>query len=516
MTATLDAGVHGRRAEAAGRPPIMRWEVAALVGAMAVVVVVGVIAIGRGAPLLWDEAVYSLRVRDLVGPPVRGDYWIEVRAPGLPVLLSVVGLLPGSDALLSGDAVALRSLCLGFAVVGVAVTWGIARMLIGPRAAAVAAWLLAIAPGWHESSWQVMPDIPGAVLALAAMAVILSAARDGRLSWWALLAAPLCGAATLVRYGAPLLIGPAVVAALLLRWDAVRTSKVRGLAVLASTALAAGVVWFVPTVTGSSRAPVLIFAGRQDDKAVPALQSAADFATRLFQAVGPVFGPLVVVGGGLALVAALRYRALRGPVIACTLIPLSILLLMLFGIAQYNVRYLAPALPFLAILAAAGLVRLADPPTSPAALALATVIGLAGVGVAADTAIDRTDELHRRFAPVRAAYGHITRTTAPPCVVLDHNPTAEWYTGCASFGAPGLPRPVTDPPPRGGVGPDEPLSAVLRDYPNRGNPPPGMQVVLKDVAIGATRSGSEVTVLDLGTVGRYAAALERRGMPLRR
>ena len=146
-------------------------------------------------------------------------------------------------------------MCLGVAVAGVAITWLIARSLIGPHGAAVAACLLAIAPGWHESSWQVVPDIPGAVLTLAAIAVILYAARDGRLSWWALLAAPLCGAATLVRYGAPLLIGPAVVAALLLRWDAVRASKVRGLAVLASTALAAAVVWFVPAASHRGARP---------------------------------------------------------------------------------------------------------------------------------------------------------------------------------------------------------------------------------------------------------------------
>jgi len=472
-----------------------------------------VIALSRGVPLLWDEAVYSLRVRDLVGPPVRGHYWIDVRAPGLPLLLSAIGLVPGSDALLSGDAVALRSMCLGLAVAGVAITWLIARALIGPRGAAVAACLLAIAPGWHESSWQVMPDIPGAVLTLTAMAVILSAARDGRLSWWALLAAPLCGAATLVRYGAPLLIGPAVVAALLLRWDVVRTSKVRGVVVLASTALAAAVVWFVPIVTGTSRPPVAIFMDRQDDKAVPALQSAADFATRLLQAVGPVFGLLVVVGGAVALVAALRHRALRGPVVACALIPLSVLAFMLFGIAQYNVRYLAPALPFLAILAAAGLVRLTDRLTATAAVALAVGVGIVGAGVAADTTVDRAARLTQRFGPVGAAYRDITRTIAPPCVVLDHNPTAEWYTDCAAFGALGLPHPVADPAPRGAVGSDEPLVAVLRHHPDRGNPSPAMQALLEDVAVGAVHRSGDVTVLDLGTVERYAAALGRRGLP---
>jgi len=512
VTATLDTGVHGRQDAGTGRQSIARWEVIAVAAAMSVVVVIGVIAISRGAPLLWDEAVYSLRVRDLVGEAVRGHYWIEVRAPGLPVLLSPVGLLPGGDDLLSGgDAAALRGMCLGLAVVGVGLTWLIARFLIGSHGAALAAWLLVIAPGWHESSWQVMPDIPGAVLTLAAMAVILFAARGERVSWWALLAAPLCGAATLVRYGAPLLIGPAVLAALLLRWEAVRSSRLRSLLVLASTAVAAGIVWFVPAVTGSSRPPVLIFAGRQDDKAVPALTSAADFLTRLFELVGPVFGPLVLVGGGVALVAAVRHRVLRGPVVACALIALSVLLLMLFGIAQYTVRYLAPSLPFLAILAAAGLIHIADRPTSQAVVVLASAIGIVGVGLAADTAVHRTNEMLQTFGPVRSSYEDITSSAERPCVVLDHNPTAEWYTACAAFGASNLPHLAAHTLPRAGVDPDEPLFVVIRHWPNRANPSPQAQALLEESVVGVDRSQA-VTVLDMGTVGQFTALLERRGL----
>jgi hypothetical protein len=282
--------------------------------------------------------------------------------------------------------------------------------------------------------------------------------------------------------------------------------------VLVSTAAAAGIVWFVPAVTGTSRPPVLIFAARQDDKALPALTSAADFLTRLVEMVGPVFGVAVVVGGAVALVAAVRQSSLRAPVVACTLIALSVLLLMLFGIAEYSVRYLVPSLPFLAILAAAGLTYVADRPTSHAVVALVAAVGIVGVGLAANTAVDRTNELQERFGPVRTAYENITGTAERPCVVLDNNPTAEWYTGCAAFGVSDLLRHLARTPQGSGVDSDEPLFAVIRDYPNWGNPSLPMQALLEELAVGAVATSQTVTVLDLGSVRRLTAALERRGM----
>lgn len=484
-----------------------------MAGAMAVVAIIGAVAIGRGAPMLWDEAVYSLRVRDAVGAGVSGSYWLEVRAPGLPFMLAGVVLLTGADGFLAtGDATALRAVCLAIAVTGVGLTWLLARLLAGAAAAVIAAWILAITPGWNESSWQVMPDIPGAVLTVAAMVVILLAARGGRLSWWAVLAAPLAGVATLTRYGAPLTIGPAILAALLLRWEAVRSSTLRAAVVLLSTAAAAGIVWFVPAVTGVSRAPVLIFLGRQDDKAIPALTSAADFAVTFAEALGPIVVVLVLVGGGAALAPRWQRPGLRWPALACAAIAGIALLLMLVGIAEYNVRYFAPALPFLAIVAAIGLAGLVGSRPTRAVVAVAAVTTVVGLGLAASTALDRTRELYDRFATVRDAYGVITREVRPPCVVLDNNPTAEWYTGCAAFGAAELPAPGA--PWRGGlIGVDEPVFAVVRDYPNRGNPSDAMRAVLDDVAVGVTEVG-DVTVLELGTAGEYAAALERRGVSL--
>lgn len=516
MTATLDTGVHhGAPPEGGLRRPD-RWEIVAVVLAMSTVVIIGVIAISRGAPLLWDEAVYSLRVRDLVGEGVRGFYWLEVRAPGLPLLLAPAHLAFG------GSDVVLRGASLVFAVAGVGLTWVITRLILGRPYAVVAAWLLVIAPGWHESSWQVMPDIPGTVVTLAAMAVILLAARGERLAWWAVLAAPLAGAATLVRYGAPLLIAPAILAAFLLRWRTVRSSKVWALVVLALTAVAAGVVWFVPQVTGTSGAPVLQFATRQDDKAIPVLASAADLFTHLLELVGPVFGPLVIVGGVVAAVAARRHRELRGPLVACVLIALSVLGLMLFGIAEYHLRYLAPALPFLAIVAAIGLVQIARRLPRRAIVAISAIVGVVGVGVAVDTAVDRTIELQRRYGPTRAGFETIDALTNPPCSVVHRNPAAEWYTGCAILRPADLHRAAVRGWPRPGVPGDEPSFVVIRngrspvDLARRQRGQVGgtqtQGALLEQLAVDVIHVSPPVKVLELGAVEDVATALVERGL----
>lgn len=493
------AAVHRRRAAS-------RWEVAAVALAMVAVAAIGLVTIARDAPLLWDEAVYSLRMRDVVGDEVRSGYWLEVRAPGLPLLLTPVGLL------FEIAEVPLRTTTLLMAVAGLALTWLIARATIGPVPAVVAVWLLAIAPGWNESSWQVMPDIPGATLALGAVAVVLWAARGDRLSWWALAAAPLAGAATLVRYGAPLLLGPAVLAAFLLQWETVRSSWRRSLVILASTAAAAAVVWFVPVVTGASRPPVFVYAARQDRKAVPAATSAADFASTLLELVGPVLGPLILVGSLVAVVLAVRGRAPRGPVAAFALIALSVLLLMLFGIAAYELRYLTPALPFLAMLAAVGLVKAARWVTPRSAATLGAVVAVLGLGVAADTAVDRAGEITRDFGPVRVAYRDIASVTAPPCVVLDNNPTAEWHTGCAALDPSPLWRLVQREIPYAAAAPDEPVHAIVRDRAVAGGLVGDERALVEALARRDVSSAPTVAALDVGTVERVVAELRARGL----
>jgi hypothetical protein len=268
----------------------------------------------------------------------------------------------------------------------------------------------------------------------------------------------------------------------------------------------------------------LIFTDRQDAKAIPAAESAADFLTSLAAVTGPVFGTLVVIGTVLAVVAAWRRPALRGPVVAIALIALSVLALLLVGIAEYHLRYLAPALPSLAILAAIGIADIPRWSTRPAVRVTlgvsGAVVALVGVALSAQVVLHRVDAWSRVAGNSRAAYVHIAETTERPCVMLHRSPPAGWYSGCM------LVRPVSV---RHGVADlaetahaDDPLWVVLRrddtSFPLRGR-----ETDTTAHAAWLRRTAAEVTdvtpttaALRMGTVAEFAAALRKRDNDLRR
>jgi hypothetical protein len=511
VTATVEQDVTAGAPAVVRRRRIAWWEWLAVGLAMGVVAAIGVVAIRRGAPLLWDEAVYSLRVRALTTDAVIGPYWLDVRAPGLPLVLTPTALWVGASD------VAFRVTCLAFAVAGVGVTWVIARLLTSPAIAATTAWLLAIAPGWHESSWQVMPDIPGTTLALAAMAAVLLAARGDRISWWApLAAAPLAFGATLIRYGAPLLIGPTILAALALRWPAVRNGKLRAAATLLAPAIAAGIVWFIPQVTNSPRPPVLIYSGRQDAKAIPAAESAADFMASLGQLVGPVLGALIIIGAIGAIIAARHNRRLRNAAIAATLIALSVLIAMLVGIAQYHLRYLTPALPFLALLTAIGLITLATRLPRPITITAIALLTITGTTLATQTATGRADGMERAAGQVRGAYTVVDERTDGPCVLLDRHASNEWYSHCASLRPYDIALSVRRMGRRNTVAPDEPMYAIIRHSQSEPNLQGEEAEALEELALSRVEVSPKITVVDVGTYGRFVEAFRERGLLDRR
>ena len=216
-------------------------------------------------------------------------YWMEVRAPGLPLLLTPLSAVGGSDVL-------LRSGALLVAAAGVALTWWEGRLLFGRSAALVAAGLVALSPGWNLSGWQVLPDIPGATLTLACVVLLTSATQGDKVRWWALLVPPLAALATMVRFGAPLLLGPALLMVVVLRWRVVLRSWLFTAGVGLATAVAVSVVWLVPAVTDKSTPPLLIFLGRQTDKAVGLLDRLSAFVEEIPILLGLVVGIAILVG----------------------------------------------------------------------------------------------------------------------------------------------------------------------------------------------------------------------------
>ena len=186
---------------------------------------------------------------------------MDVRAPGLPLLLTPLASLGAKDEL-------LRSGALLFAVFGVALTWWEGRLLFGRIVAPVAAGLVALSLGWTLTSWQVLPDITGATLALACVVLLTTATQGDNVRWWALLVPPVAALATVVRFGAPLLLGPALLMVAVVRWKVVRRSWLFTAALSLATVAATSLVWLVPGVTGKGTPPLLIFLGRQTAKEV--------------------------------------------------------------------------------------------------------------------------------------------------------------------------------------------------------------------------------------------------------
>lgn len=130
-------------------------------------------------PLGHDESVDALRGRDFLHSwsSVSGYYWMEYRAPGLPLLMALPFRVLGASSLVARLVVT----CCGLALI--ILTWAIARRLASPAAGITAAASLCLTTGVMSSSTMVLADVPGAAFSLAAVFVFLIECQSGRLRW---------------------------------------------------------------------------------------------------------------------------------------------------------------------------------------------------------------------------------------------------------------------------------------------------------------------------------------------
>ena len=170
--------------------------------------VVGLVIASLG-PLGWDESVYAVKSGELLhGWPDTG--WGAHRPP----LLSVLGLGP---LLLGTDEALLRSINLLFAIVGIIATWYLARAMAGPRAAVLAALLVAGMSTLQYQAGLFLSDVPSAALVIVLMVLVWHTMEaDAPIGWGILWFAPLAIGTFYLRYGSILPLGGVVVAALLL------------------------------------------------------------------------------------------------------------------------------------------------------------------------------------------------------------------------------------------------------------------------------------------------------------
>ena len=223
--------------------PIGRGEWLALAGIVLVYLVVAASAIYRGPPLGWDESVYTLRARDFSAGVSPGGYWNAYRAPGLPWLghfLWIVGR----------EATVLRLLVAGFGLGLVVTAWLLARHLFDSRAGLIAAGGIAVTPPLVLAATQVWPDVPGAALGLVAIALFVFATGGDRPSWWMLAVIPVVGAATYLRFGAPLPIAIGLGAVAGWRWRVLLRGWAPAIVTAAGATAVVVAVLEIPSLTG--------------------------------------------------------------------------------------------------------------------------------------------------------------------------------------------------------------------------------------------------------------------------
>jgi len=372
------------------------------------------------APLGWDEAVYAVKGR-AIRFGTEAVTWEAYRAPGLPIVLSPI--------ITSGDS-ALRLIPAVFGAIGIANTWWLAKRFFGALAGGIAAAGLALTPTWLRASTQIWPDIPGAVLGLAAItAVILATEREG-LSWWALLAAPLTFLATLIRFGAPIPIAIGLIIVSVIRVRVFMKRPVRAIVLVVSVSAAVAAVVLTPLTTGIGVSPMTAMGSLLASNDFPISRGFSDYTAQYRGLFGGWGFVIVSLGIGLGLSQATRLR--NHLAISATTGIATVLVLA--AIIHGELRYLSPSLPFLWIAAAGGLATASTHLPAPSNVFLAGFMVLTMIFGAAVYANDTNDWL-ARWRGLRSASQEVGAASGfENCGVLSSRlPVAAWYSGCKTF-----------------------------------------------------------------------------------
>lgn len=403
-----------------------RSELLLLAAIVGVYLLVAFWLIAAGAPLGHDESVYALKSRQLHLGGTSAWYWNDYRAPGLPLLLQVTWLVSGTEPF-------LRLTVWGFGAAGLVLVWILGRMLFDAATGLIAAAGLALTAPWLASSVMVWPDIPGAVLGLAAITIVLAATGPSRTSWWIVGAVPVALAAVMVRYGALFPIGIGVLAVIVWRRDVVRRSLPQYLVATGATVAASLAVLLIPALTGATTSPLSSMRTLQSENAFSVTQGIRDYAERAGFILGGYAGLLLIAGLGLGALYALRERQRRSAwlfVLAWMGATAVLLALILHG--EY--RYLSPVYPLVWLLAGWGLAETVRRIPREPSLVIGVVLAVLAPINAASSAGTETDLLAERFGDLRVVSRAIDAEHGyEECGVLtSYIPQVAWYTECVT------------------------------------------------------------------------------------
>jgi hypothetical protein len=371
-------------------------------------------------PFGYDESVYALRARAFhEGMPA--TLWSSYRAPGLPWVAQVAWWFGDPEP-------AMRLVTAAFMVGMIGLTWVLGRALAGPRAGLLAAAGLASTPFLLRASVQVWPDVPGAALGLAAVAVLVFATGGDRPSWWVLLIVPLAVGATYVRFGAPIQLTTALGAVGLWRLPVIRRGPVPVVLAAVGSAVAVYAVLTIPALTGTGTSALSGIGFREW------FEGFVDYPRlRLSGELVGASGLLLLSGLAVAGVAAWRRDVDRGLVAAFLgggLATVAATALVLHG----ELRYLSPAWPLLWIAAAVGIGLVVDavPAGYVPAIGIALVVNLLVAG------LHETREIglfaNRNYRSIAEASEAIAEHAAGrSCAVFTgYRPHVAWYSECAT------------------------------------------------------------------------------------
>ncbi|KAA3637979.1 MAG: hypothetical protein DWP92_06925, partial [Armatimonadetes bacterium] len=401
--------------------------------AIGIYVLLSVVLIFQGSPLGHDEAAYSLRARHLVEGMEPVFYWNAYRAPGLPFTLQLAWLLSPTEPY-------LRLIVAAFGVPLIGATAYIAHRMFGVRTAILSAFGLAMTPVILQSGSQVWPDVPGAALGMVAVAVYVFALDRSTASRWMLAVPVVTFLATIVRFGAVVPVGIALIGITMWRWSTALASRTLVGITAALTAFTGYLVLFVPAATGwaqigepiSPWSSIVRLAELNDLPWYLAFENYIRFSDLLIGGTASLF---LAVGMVVAAVHAARggdrsrdvWTALG--IAVATFVALSLLL-------HGEPRYLSPVLPWLWIVGAFGIATLARIPDRTLAVSLAVVLCLFVAVDSLRRADARNDLNAESFTRIKEAADNIdANTDNNACgVVSGYVPQVGWYSHCPTKG----------------------------------------------------------------------------------
>lgn len=414
-TVTFEASSVPGRFHHPSRPDV--WEWIGLASAVVAYFSFCVLIVYQGAPLGHDEALYATRARDFLEGQPQSTWFSGNRAPGLPVLLTLAWLGNGTEPY-------LRLVVAATGAVLICLSWLMGRLMIGRLGALFVAWGVALTPIILVAATQVWPDVPGAAAGMAGLYFYALGLTKSRFRWWMVVTVVFfLGAATVIRFGAPIPLGIGLIGLTLWKWPQEPERRLRATVVALAGILVVGVILLTSVATGGQVPGRTISVG---SSANPALEGFADYwGLRFRLAAGAA--AVGMVGVVIALVGSIFDRDLWRR----SRLPFSIAVatfVVIAAVVHGEARYLSPFYPWFWMVAGSGLAaavaRFPKAVTIPVASVLALGLLLVTPGLSDDAQL-----FNEGYATIKTAARSLD--TGEPCgVFTSYTPQVEWYSGC--------------------------------------------------------------------------------------